>query len=85
MPFENSGSHGDRTPRAECMNVGSDSASCTHYKRPTIASVPWTYNYSHLVGDPAVRNDRRSAAVSFDELLTAEDRIFLQVGLRIAL
>ena len=85
MPFESSHSQSDRRPRAARMSAGSDSASCTDCERPTIGAVPGTYNYSHLVGDPAVRNYRISALVSFDELLTPEDRIFLQFGLRIAL
>lgn len=85
MQFESSRSQSDRTPHAACISVGIDSASCTQYERPTIEAVPGTYNYSHLVGDPAMRNHRLSGAVSFDELLTPEDRIFLQFGLRIAL
>ena len=84
MRFEGSHSQSDRTPCAECISVGSDSASCTHHESPTIAAVPGGSNYSHLVGDPVMRNCRTSATVSLDELLTPEDRIFLQFGLRIA-
>lgn len=68
---------------SECASAGDQSALCTHYEKLPI--VPVLYDYSHLVGDPARHDDCVSAAVPFEELLTEEDRIFLQFGLRIGL
>lgn len=85
MPFHSPHSQSDPTLCSECATVGSHSPTCTRFE-PAPVLVPWGYDYSHLVGDRAHQpDDRVSATVSFDELLTPEDRIFLEFGLRIAL
>lgn len=45
--------------------------------------VPYSYDYSHLIGCSAKKHDKALDAELFDGLLTEYDRILLRFGMRV--
>jgi hypothetical protein len=66
---------------AECIVVTqSHCRHCPKRGQITTAQVPYSYDYSHLIGDPAQQNEKKFDALKFEDLLTDYDRILHFAG-----
>jgi hypothetical protein len=80
MGFENYRGETDFSCCAECSAI---TLPCPQFVEGIAPPFEDGYDYSHLIGDPAIERGEVLEATTFDQLLTAYERILLGFGTRI--
>lgn len=69
----------------ECTSTKlSHCAHCPQYGKEVAVRLENGHDYSHLVGSPVKKHDKKFDAAQFDGLLTDYDRILLGFGMHIS-